>query len=128
MLGLGEVVAAVGVLDGVVMLGVGVEGVEGKLNGEGTGVAGAGLPAELGEGTADDLSGDDGVGNADGEVTGDGGTVVLKDGTKPGHLPQVICSTMNDQLSIEFTEICTTHTCILTLPDSTPGVVLVLGL
>ena len=104
LLWLGEVVAAVGVTDGVVELGVGVEGVTGELSGEATGVAGAGLPAELGEDSAGDLTGDDGVGDADvvadGEVTGDAGIVVLKDGTKPGHLPQVICSTLNDQLCI----------------------------
>ena len=128
LLGLGEVVAAVGVTDGVGVRGVGVEGVTGELNGEATG--GAGLPAELGEGIAGDLTGDDGAGDAgvvaDGEVTGDTGIVVLKGGTKPGHLPQVICSTLNDQLSL--TEIWTPPNTISTLPDNTQGVVLVLDL
>ena len=103
LLGLGELIAAGGVPDGVVALGVGVERVAGdaELGGGVTGVAGDGLPAELGEGTTGDLTGDDAVG--DGTVVGvgeDAGTVVLMDGTKPGHLPHVICSTLNDQLRI----------------------------
>lgn len=93
LLGLGEFSAAGGVTDGVVTLGVGVARVAGdsELDGGVTGVAGDGLPAELGEGTAGGLTGDDAVG--DGTVVADGedaGTV--KDGTKPGHLPHVICS------------------------------------
>lgn len=125
LLGLEGGRVTVGVTDGVVALGVGVEGVTGGLFGEAAGVVGdglrtageltgdaglvgAGLPAELGEGTAGELTGDDGAAGcagaagvvADGEVTGDAGTVVLKDGTKPGHLPQVICNTQPDQLSI----------------------------
>lgn len=131
LLGLGEVVAAAGVTGGVIVLGVGVEGVMGEPVGEATGAAGTGLPAaEVGEGTAGDFTGDDGVGDAgvvaDGEVTGDAGTVVLKDGTKPGHLPQVICSTLNAQLSL--IEICKPPSSNLTLPDNTQEVVLVLDL
>ena len=132
LLGLGEVVAAAGVTDGVVVLGVGVgvEGVTGELDGEATGKAGAGLPAELGEGTAGDLTGDEGAGDTgavgDGEGTGDAGNVVLKDGTKPGHLPQVICSTLNNKISI--TVNLHTPNSILISPDNTQGVILVLDL
>ena len=154
LLGLEGGRVTVGVTDGVVALGVGVEGVTGGLFGEAAGVVGDGLPAELGEGTAGELTGDAGLVGAglpaelgegtageltgdagvvgaglaaelsegtageltgddgaagcagaagvvgDGEVTGDAGTVVLKDGTKPGHLPQVTCNTQPDQLSI----------------------------
>lgn len=125
LLGLGDLTATGGVTDGLVALGVGVARVAGELDGGATGVAGDELPAELGEGAAGDLTGDGGVGDGTVVVDGDdAGTVVLMDGTKPGHLPHVICSTLNDQLSI--TEMCNYLRVFRHVPDSTQEVVLVL--